>query len=405
MNVADIADGYIRRDFKILEAGPIYLDSAATSLTPNQVVEAMNEYYFVYNANVERGVHRLSQRASEEYEQAHRKVAGFFGANEKEVIFTKNTTESLNLVASGLAWHPGDKVVLSLLEHHSNFITWLRARDREGLELEIVRPTREGLFDLADFARAIDRHTRLVSVTHVSNVLGSVSPVAEIASLAHAAGALMMIDAAQSAPHLALDVKALDCDFMACSGHKMMGPTGIGVLYVRAEVMDQVEPLTIGGGAIRDVSIDGYELAEPWERYEAGTPNIAAGIGLGAAVGYLQKIGMKNIQQHEALLTQRLVEGLHTLADVQVYGPRQAGQRSSIVSFNVKGHSPHRVAAMLDEMASVMVRSGHHCCYPLIKYLLEEPQGTVRASLYIYNTPEEIEIMVATLKDILTIFG
>lgn len=390
----------IRRDFKILERNPIYLDSAATSLTPNQVVEAMNEYYYAYNANVERGVHRFSCRASQEYERAHSKVAAFFKANEEEIIFTRNATEGLNLVANGLSWRPGDRVVFSLLEHHSNFITWLRAREKHGLEIEIVRPNREGLFDLADFARAVDRRTRLVSIVHVSNVLGSITPVAEIGAIAHAAGALVMVDAAQSAPHLALDVKELECDFLACSGHKMLGPTGTGVLYIKASVMDQVEPLAIGGGTIRDVSADGYTLTDPWERYEPGTPNIAGGIGLGAAVDYIQKMGLDHIRRHDEWLTQRLVEGLSALPGIEVYGPRRAEQRSSIVSFNLGQHPSHRVAAMLDQMAGIMVRSGHHCCYPLMKYILERPQGTVRASVYLYNTTEEIEALLTTLEHI-----
>jgi len=398
----DIED--VRRDFKILRRNPIYLDNAATSLTPNQVVDAVNEYYFTYNANVERGVHHLSQRASEAYERVHHQVAAFFGAQDQEIIFTRNATESLNLVARGLAWRPGDKVVLSLLEHHSNFITWLRAKEKHGLELEIVRPNHEGLFDLSDFERAVDKRTRLVSIVHVSNVLGSVSPVMEIGAIAHAAGALVMVDAAQSAPHLALDVRAIDCDFMACSGHKMLGPTGTGVLYIKSEVMDRVEPLAIGGGTIQDVCIDGYQLTSPWERYEPGTPNIAGVIGLGAAVEYLQCTGMQNIRQHEETLTRQLLQGLSRLQDVEVYGPQDIEQRSSVVSFNVGRLSPHRVAAMLDEMAGIMVRSGHHCCYPLIKYLLERPRGTVRASLYLYNTAQEIEALLATLERILTMF-
>jgi cysteine desulfurase/selenocysteine lyase len=398
----DVED--IRRDFKILRRNPIYLDNAATSLTPNQVVDAVNEYYFTYNANVERGVHHLSQRASEAYERVHHQVAVFFGAQDQEIIFTRNATESLNLVACGLAWRPGDKVVLSLLEHHSNFITWLRAKEKYGLELEIVRPNREGLFNLSDFERAVDKRTRLVSIVHVSNVLGSVSPVAEIGAIAHAAGALVMVDAAQSAPHLALDVRAIDCDFMACSGHKMLGPTGTGVLYIKSEVMDQVEPLAIGGGTIQDVCIDGYQLTSPWERYEPGTPNIAGVIGLGAAIEYLQYTGMQNIRQHEETLTRQLLQGLSRLQDVEVYGPQDIEQRSSVVSFNVGQLSPHRVAAMLDEMAGIMVRSGHHCCHPLMKYLLERPRGTVRASLYLYNTVQEIEALLATLERILTMF-
>jgi len=263
----------VRKDFPVLERGIIYMDNAASSLTPRQVVEKMVEYYYEYRANVERGVHRLSQRASEEYEEARRKVAEFINASDpSEIIFTRNSTESINIVANGLEWRRGDKVVTTLIEHHSNFVTWLRASRRFGLRVGIVRPDETGMFDLGEFEKAVDNRTRLVAVTGLSNVLGCLVPVREIARIAHEHGSLILVDGAQSVPHTPTDVRRIECDFLAFSGHKMLGPTGIGVLYVREELLPQVEPLCVGGGTIRRVDLDGYTLAESPMRFEAGTP-------------------------------------------------------------------------------------------------------------------------------------
>ena len=282
----------IRGDFPILRSGVIYLDNAASSLTPEPVLEKMLEYYHEYRANVERGVHRLSQRASEEYEEAHRKVADFIGAESwRSIVFTRNTSESINLVAWGLPWRRGEKIVTTLLEHHSNYIVWLRAARRFGLEVEVVKPNREGLFNLSDFEQAVDDGTRLVAVTRVSNVLGVIVPVEEIAEIAHEHGSLLLVDGAQAVPHMETDVRKLGCDFLAFSGHKMLGPTGIGVLYIAPTVQEELEPLCIGGGTIRDVGLGEYELGESPERFEAGTPAIAEAIGLGAAVEYLRGWG------------------------------------------------------------------------------------------------------------------
>ena len=391
----------IRGDFPILGSGIIYLDNAASSLTPEPVLEKMLEYYHEYRANVERGVHRLSQRASEEYEEAHRKVAEFIGAKSwRSIIFTRNTSESINIVAQGLRWRRGDKIVTTLLEHHSNYIVWLRAAERFGLEVEVVKPNREGLFDPSDFERAIDDRTRLVAVTRVSNVLGVIVPVEEIAEIAHEHGSLILVDGAQAVPHMETDVRRLRCDFLAFSGHKMLGPTGIGVLYADPAVIEELEPLCIGGGTIRDVGLEAYELTESPERFEAGTPAIAEAIGLGAAVDYLTALDIGSVEEHDRRVSWAIREGLMEIEGVEVYGPREPEHGMSVVSFNVEGLNPHEVALALDASANIMVRSGHHCAMPLVKHLLNRPQGTVRASTYIYNTLDEAEKLVEAVRKI-----
>jgi cysteine desulfurase/selenocysteine lyase len=389
----------IRKDFPILN-DIIYMDSAATSLTPEPVLDAILGYYRKYNANVERGVHRLSQMASQKYEDAHRKVANFIGIAPKkneneEVIFTKNATEGINTVAAGLGWKRGDKIVTSLMEHHSNFIPWLRLREK-GVILDIITPNKGGFFDISDFEDAIDDRTKLVAITHVSNVLGTISPIKEISTICREKDALLLVDGAQSVPHLRIDVKELGCDFFCFSGHKMLGPTGTGVLLMRKDV---IEPLCFGGGTIKKVSLDDYELMEGKARFEAGTPNIAGGIGLGRAVDYLNGVGMDEVRAYEEELSKRLVEGLLEIEKVDVYGSYSKKERIGTVSFNIKGLNPHDVAMMLDEASDIMVRSGHHCCMPLMKYLgLEE--GTVRVSLYLYNTVEEVEKLLETVAGI-----
>ena len=391
----------VRRDFPILEKGVVYLDSAASSLTPEQVVLKEMEFYREYRANVERGVHRFSQRASEEYEGAHEIVAGFIGAPSAEnIAMLRNTTEGLNLVANSLDWRKGDKIVTTVIEHHSNFITWLRVGQRHGCRVEVVRSDPEGRFDMADFERAIDDSTRLVAVTRVSNVLGCIVPVKEVAEIAHERGALVVEDGAQGVPHLPTDVSDTGVDFLAFSGHKMLGPTGSGGLYIADDVLYSTEPLSIGGGTISDVSIDSYELAVPPLRFEAGTPAIAQVIGLGEACRYLERIGMDEVARWDARLAERLSDGLREIEGVEVYGPSDPRDRVGIVSFNVGGMSPHDVALSLDEEHAIAVRSGHHCALPLMKELFRLPEGTVRASTYVYNTVDEIELLLGAVEDL-----
>ena len=391
----------IRQDFPILDSDIIYLDNAASSLTPEQVVQKMLEFYHDYRANVERAVHRFSQRASEEYEKAHAKVADFINAeSETEIILTRNATEAINLVANGLNWKKGDKIVTSLVEHHSNFIVWLRLKKRCGVDVEIVRPSREGLFDIADFEKAIDDKTRLVALTHVSNVLGVKTPVEEVAKIAHDHCIHLLVDGAQSVPHLKVDVQRVGCDYLAFSGHKMLGPTGVGVLYARKELLDNLEPSSIGGGTIADVGVDGYTLAESPTKFEAGTPAVAEAIGLGAAVDYLREVQLENIEVHERMLVKRMYQGLADIPSAEVYGPKRVEQRTGIVSFNVEDLNPHDVALALDVSADILVRSGHHCCLPLNKELLKRHEGTVRASVYLYNTEAEVEKLVSAVDEI-----
>jgi len=392
----------VRRDFPILKTGVVYLDSTASSLTPEPVLERMLEFYREYRANVERGVHRLSARASEEYETARKKVADFINAKStSEIIMTRNTTEGINLVASGLHWKRGDKIVTTVLEHHSNYIVWLRVRDMHGARVEVVAPRKpviKGILDLADFEKLIDDKTKLVAVSHVSNVLGVVQPIKEIAKIAHEHGACVLVDGAQSVPHLKVDVQELGCDFLAFSGHKMCGPTGSGSLYMREELTEEVEPLIIGGGSIGDVGMDYYRLDASPRRFEGGTPDIAGAIGLGAAVDYLKGIGMERIEAYEKILVDKMYRGLTALSNVEVYGP-EPEHRVAIIPFNVGDLNPHDVALALDVSANVMVRSGHHCAQPLSKTVICKP-GTVRASCYFYNTLGEIDTMVSAVKEI-----
>ncbi|MDO9555862.1 MAG: cysteine desulfurase [Atribacterota bacterium] len=393
----NFAETKIRADFPILN-NLIYMDSAATSLTPEPVLNAVLEYYREYNANVKRGVHRLSQVASQKYKDAHRKVADFIGANEEEVIFTKNTTEAINMIANGLRWKKGDKVLTTMLEHHSNFLPWLRLKSF-GVTLDIVKPDKNGKFNISDFEEMIDDKTKLVAVTHVSNVLGTITPIEEISAICKKRNALLLVDGAQSVPHISVNVKELRCDFLCFSGHKMLGPTGTGVLWMKEDFFDRLEPLNFGGGMIDNVSLNDYELTKGYERFEGGTPNIAGGIGLGRAVDYLKEIGMEEIRVYEKRLTKRLLEGLLDIENVYVYGSTNLNERIGVVSFNINGLNPHDVALMLDEASNIMVRSGHHCCMPLMKYFALK-EGAVRASLYLYNTEEEVNIFLETVKEI-----
>ncbi|MCJ7634881.1 cysteine desulfurase [Candidatus Bathyarchaeota archaeon] len=390
----------IRKDFPILDTGIIYFDNAASSLTPEPVVQKMDEYYHWYRANIERGVHRLSQRASSEYEAVRGKVASFINAaNSDEIIMTKNTSEGINIIASGLNWRPGDRVITTLLEHHSNYIVWLRLKKKYSIDVQIVRPDERGYLSLSDFEKVIDDRTRLVALAHASNVLGVISPVKEVAELAHRRGAMILVDGAQSVPHMKSDVRDMNCDFLAFSGHKMCAPTGSGVLYMKSGLEDKVEPLVIGGGTVTDVGLDYYSLAKSPEKFEAGTPAIADVIGLGKALDYLSKIGMDNIRSHETRLITRMFDGLSQIPKIKVYGP-EPKHKVGILSFNVAGLNPHDIALALDVSSNIMVRSGHHCAYPVMKEVINAPSGSVRASVYLYNTDEEVDSFISAVREI-----
>jgi len=392
----------VRKDIP-LTGEVVYFDNAATSLTPKPVVEAMDEYYLRYRANVHRGVHRLSQMATHMYEESRNVVADFINARFEEIVFTKNTSESLNLVALGLEhlFKPGDRIVTTPYEHHSDLLPWQRLARKLGLKLEFIDGDGEGNLDLSDAEKKI-KGAKLVAVQHVSNALGAVHEVAELGKLAKEEGAIFVVDAAQSAGHMEVDVERFHADFLAFSGHKgPMGPTGIGVLYIREEFFDVFEPPLLGGGTIEDVDLNSYKLTEPPERFEAGTPNIGGAVGLAAGIRYIGRIGIGEIERQERRLVERTVEGLDELG-IPWYGPRNLDKHAGVVSFNVPGLHPHDVAAILDER-KVMVRSGHHCALPVMKML--GVNGTVRASFHVYNSVEEVEAFLGVMEELVRGMG
>jgi cysteine desulfurase/selenocysteine lyase len=391
----------IRLDFPILstrrsDGKPlVYLDNAATSLKPKQVVEAIVEYYEKYTANVHRGVYRLSQEATTLYENSREKIAKFIDASPDEIVFVKNATEAINIVAYGLDWNPGDEVVTTVMEHHSNLVPWQMLRDRCGVKLRFLDITNDGVLALDKLPELITDRTRLIAIGHVSNVLGTINPMEEVARIARENGTLLLVDAAQSVPHMPIDVRWIGCDFLAFSGHKMLGPTGIGCLYIRRGVEDLIKPVFGGGEMIRRVSLERATWNDmPW-RMEAGTPNVAGAIGLAAAVDYLLKLGMSNVKSHEDRLTEYALKRLNEVNGVSIYGPMDIRRRSGIISFNIDNMDPHDVAFLLDELENIAVRSGVHCAEPLHARL--GLSGTVRASFYIYNTMEEIDLLCDTI--------
>ena len=393
----------IRRDFPILEelenGRPVaYLDNGASSQRPEPVINAMLEYYHKFNANIHRGVYRWSEEATRGYEGAHRKVARFINAyTPREVIFTRNTTESLNLVA--YSWgranvREGDVIVSTVIEHHSNIVPWQILAAEKNAKLRYIPMTKDGQLDLTDLDNIVNEKTKLVAFTHMSNVLGSISPVEQIVKRAKEVGAVVVLDGAQSAPHMKVDVQALGCDFYAFSGHKMLGPTGIGVLWGKRELLEAMPPFITGGDMIRDVSLARSTWNDlPW-KFEGGTPSIAEGIGLGAAVDYLTNLGMDKVRRHEIELTAYALEQMAAIPGLTIYGPQDPQTRGGIISFNLADVHPHDLATMLDREA-ICVRAGHHCCQPLIELL--EATATTRASFYVYNTPEEVDRLVQAL--------
>jgi len=384
-----------REDFPIMK-DLIYLDSAATSLSPVPVIHAMDDYELRYRANVGRGVHRLAMVATQKYADAHKKIASFIGAGQGQVVITKNTTEAINLVACGLEWRKGDRIVTTLLEHHSNYLPWLRLSEKYGVDLYVVPPGQDGIFDLSLFEEAINDATRLVAISHASNVLGSVTPVKEISVLCREHESRLLVDGAQSVPHMPVDVEAAGCDYLCFSGHKMLGPTGTGVLWMKSP---DLSPLLVGGGMVSDVTAGHYTETGGYQRYEAGTPPVGSCIGLGKAVDYLVDIGMEKIRDHERVLTTRMIAGLSSINGVTVYGPPPGKNRIGVVSFTVEDLHPHDVAHILDEAAGIMVRSGEHCCIPLIRHI-GAPEGTVRASLHLYNNADDVERLIGTVEEI-----
>jgi cysteine desulfurase/selenocysteine lyase len=374
------------------------MDNAATSLIPEPVIASMNEYDRQYRANVGRGMHRLTRVATQRYQDAHDSISDFIGGKDGVTVFTKNTTEAVNMVAAGLDWQPGDRVVTTIVEHHSNLLPWLRLRQK-GVDITVVYPGKDGVFEIEAFDEAINANTRLVAVSHVSNVLGTVQPIREIAAICKEHGAYFLVDGAQSVPHFPVDAQQIECDFLCFSGHKMLGPTGTGVLWMRDTVDAVISPLIIGGGTVDDVTAEGYILTSGYQQFEGGTPNISGAIGLAQAAKYLENLGMDTICRHEQKLTERLLAGLAEIDHVKIHGPENLKNRIGVVSFTIDKIHPHEIAYLLDEKAAILVRSGDHCCIPLMKYLGLE-NGTVRASLYLYNTLEEIDLLIETVEEI-----
>ncbi len=398
----------VRKDFPILSKTIynkplVYLDNAATTQKPLSVIEAMNNEYLNVNSNVHRGVHWLSQQATELHESARETLRKFINAKStNEIIFTRGTTESINLVASSFVegfMNASDEVIVSEMEHHSNIVPWQLQMARKGIALKVAPIDDEGNLDMEAFKKLFSERTKLVSIAHVSNVLGTVNPIDEIIQFAHSQGVPVLVDGAQSAPHFAIDVQAMDCDFFALSGHKMYGPTGIGVLYGKEEWLDRMPPYQGGGEMIETVSFDKVTFEKPPLKFEAGTPDYVATHGLATAVDYLLDLGMDNIQKHEAMLTKYAMEQLSTIKDICFIGtPRQ---KDAVVSFLVGDIHPFDLGTLLDRLG-IALRTGHHCAQPLMQRL--GIQGTVRASFGLYNTKEEIDVLVKGIERVAAMF-
>jgi cysteine desulfurase/selenocysteine lyase len=404
-DLKDLDPERIRRDFPILERkignNPlVYLDNAATTQKPIQVISALNDYYAKMNSNVHRGLHTLAEESTSAFEATRKKVADFIGGvKPEEIIYTRNATEAINLVA--YSWgrkfiKKGDRIVLTEMEHHANLVPWIALAKESGAELKYIPIDDNYRLDLSGIEKIISANTRLVAVTHMSNVLGTINPVAEIGRLAHENGALFLVDGAQSAPHMSIDVKAIDADFYAFSSHKMLGPTGIGFLYGKEPILNLMEPFMYGGEMISEVRYDYADWNDlPW-KFEAGTPNIAGAVGFSPALDYLADTGMENIRNHERELTGYTIAGLAELKSIKLIGPPDVEMRGGAISFVDKDIHPHDLATFLDSRG-IAVRAGHHCAQPLMKKL--GLTATTRASVYIYNTKSDIDRLLEVLRE------
>ncbi len=400
----------IRKDFPILERKVhgkplVYFDNAATSQKPRQVIDALVRYYEEYNANIHRAVHTLGEEATAAYEEAREKVARFINAPSTEsIVFTRNTTEAINLVS--YSWgraniHEGDEILLTEMEHHSNLIPWQRLAAETGATIRYIGLTDDQTLALDGMENLFEANTKMVAMPHASNSLGTINPVEKIAEEARRRGVMFLVDGAQGAPHLPVDVQAIGCDFYAFSSHKMLGPTGVGVLYGRRELLEEMDPFLGGGEMIRKVTFEGATWNDlPW-KFEAGTPNIADVIAFGSAIDYLSELGMENVREHEIEITAYALDRLRQLNDITLYGPNDPAERGGVVSFNLGEIHPHDIGQVLDQYG-VAVRAGHHCTQPLMRSL--GVAGTARASFYMYNTPEEVDVMIEALKAARDIF-
>lgn len=401
----------VRRDFPILERSVrgrrlVYLDSAATSQKPRAVIQALEDYYRNFNANIHRGIHALAEEATDAYEKSRERVARFIGAaSPRSVVFTRNTTEAINLVAQ--SWgrknlKEGDEILSSQMEHHSNLVPWQMLAQEKGARLRHIPVTEDGCLDLSRLSSLLTERTRIVAVSAMSNALGTINPVGEIVAAAHEAGALVLLDGAQLVPHSKVDVGLLGCDFLAFSAHKMLGPTGVGVLYGREEILEEMPPFMGGGEMILAVWEDRAEYNEIPHRFEAGTPNIADVVAFGAALEYLEGLGMGNVREHERRLVAHALERLGGEDGIRLYGPKNPEIRGGVVSFNFEDIHPHDVGTILDR-EGIAIRAGHHCAQPLMRrYGIS---GTCRASFYVYTTEEEIDQLLAALTRVREVFG
>ncbi|MCS7123697.1 MAG: cysteine desulfurase [Candidatus Aenigmarchaeota archaeon] len=398
----------IKKDFPILKRKIngkrlIYLDNAATTQKPIQVIKAIEDFYKKHNANILRSIHTLGEEATEMFEDSRKKIAKFINAKKEEIIFVKNTTEAINLVAYSYGRKIKDgNIVTTIMEHHSNFVPWQYLCKTKNLEFRVVDINEEYFLNNDELNSKIDRNTKVVAFTNASNVLGTINDVKEICKTAHENNAIAVVDAAQSVPHLKIDVKDIDCDFLAFSAHKMLGPTGVGILYGKREILEEMEPFLMGGEMIKEVSINETKWNDLPHKFEAGTPNIADVIGFGKAIEYLEKIGMKKIRKHDKKLTKYALEKLNN-DKIIIYGPKDVEKRVGLVSFNIKNVHSHDVADMLDKKFGIAVRSGHACAMPLMSRL--KISSIVRASFYIYNDEKDIDALKKALEKIIKIFN
>jgi len=385
----------------------VYLDSAATSQKPKQVIDAIVDYYSKYNANIHRGVYEISEKATEAYEGSREKVANLINARSiEEIVYTRNTTEVINLVA--LSWgnaniRRGDHILISEMEHHSNLVPWQMLAERSGAVLDYIKlDSANALLDIDSVKAGLEKRPKLVALSHVSNVLGTINDVDEIVRLAHEAGAFILIDGAQSVPHMPVNVSSMDCDFFAFSGHKMLGPAGIGVLYAKRPILEGMEPVLGGGDMIRTVKMHSHTWNDlPW-RFEAGTPNIEGGIGLGAAIDYLNRIGMGSIRRHEMHVTKYALETLDGIKGVRVFGTRDMNKRGGVIAFAMDGVHPHDIASIFDS-EGIAIRAGQHCAMPLVTQVLKE-DAVARISFYIYNSEEDVDEAAKAIEKVKKIF-
>ena len=401
----------IREDFPILKREVhgrplVYFDNAATSQKPRAVIDAIVHYYEHYNGAIHRGIHTLAEEATARYEETRQKTADFIGAPGPEcIVFTRNTTESINLVAN--AWgrkrlREGDEIVLSVMEHHSNLVPWQMIAHETGARLRFIDIDDEGQLVWEDVERLINQKTKLVAIAHMSNVLGTINPVRQIAELAHARGALVLIDGAQSVPHLPVNVQEIDCDFLAFSAHKMLGPTGVGVLYARRDLLEEMDPFLGGGSMIKRVLLDDFTPNDPPWKFEAGVPNIGDVCAFSATLDYLNGLGMEQVRAHEIAITREALRKLSQIPDVAIYGPESVEARGGVVAFNLGDVHPHDVGTVLDRHG-VAIRASHHCAQPLMKRL--DVVATARASFYVYNTNEELDVLVEGIEAAARLFS